>query len=93
MKPEYKYIGHLPTSIVKLLWRNNKKQRRDFVKELNYARTTIFDNLKKLEIRGIVEKEEVNNGKRGRPIKVWYLSEDFIEEMENEIEDEQMPKL
>ena len=93
MKPEYKYIGHLPTSIVKLLWRNNEKQRKDFVKELVYALNTIYDNLDKLEKRGIVERKEINNGKRGRPIKVWFLTQDFITDMENEMENEQVSEL
>lgn len=93
MKPEYMYLGKIKNNIIKLLWRNNKIQRKVFVKELNYARSTVYDNLVRLEERGIIKREEFDNGKRGRPIKVWFLTQDFITDMESELENEQMPKL
>ena len=37
-------------------------------------RTTIYDNLLKLQKREIVEKFKRSNGKRGRPIVLWRLS-------------------
>ena len=36
-------------------------------------RTTIYDNLIKLQKRKIVEKYSENNGKRGRPLVLWRL--------------------
>lgn len=45
-------------------------------------RTTIYDNLVKLEKKGIVEKFSRNNGKVGAPIKMWKLTKKKGEENE-----------
>lgn len=47
--------------------------RSDFVEELKKPRTTIYDNLEKLENKKLVEKFSKNNGK-GRPLTLWHLS-------------------
>lgn len=39
--------------------------------EQYYKRTTIYDNLAKLEKRKLVEKFSRSNGKRGRPLIFW----------------------
>lgn len=41
----------------------------------HHKRTTIYDNLLKLEKRKVVKKFTKNNGKRGRPIVLWTLVE------------------
>ncbi len=44
------------------------------MKKLNKARTTIFDNLSKLQRNNIVSKFARNNGERGRPQIFWKLN-------------------
>jgi DNA-binding MarR family transcriptional regulator len=36
-------------------------------------RTTLYDNLEKLEIKGIVKREKKHKGTRGRPNEYWSL--------------------
>lgn len=43
------------------------------VKEMNTPRTTIYDNLLKLQKRKITEKSRDHNGERGRPLVYWQL--------------------
>ena len=43
----------------------------DLVKELKTPRTTIDDNLVKLQKRKLIEKFSRNNGGRGRPLVFW----------------------
>lgn len=40
------------------------------------SRTTVFDNLVKLEKKGIVKRFSINNGKVGASIKKWKLEGD-----------------
>lgn len=37
-------------------------------------RVTIYNNLEKLRERNIVGRKSYNNGKRGRPVILWYLT-------------------
>ncbi len=52
---------------------NGPASRKTLVKELNTPRTTIYDNLLKLQKRKVVEKFGDNNGERGRPLVYWQL--------------------
>jgi len=49
-------------------------QRKILCKELKKARTTIYDNLLKLQKKGIVSKFTKYNGIRGRPEIHWKLN-------------------
>ena len=60
-------------SLMKLLQVNGPMTRKDLVNQLNTARTTIYDNLLKLQKRKVVEKFTRNNGKRGRPLVFWKI--------------------
>ncbi len=44
-------------------------------RETYNKRTTVYDNLKKLLERGLVEKYTKNNGKRGRPPVFWKIKD------------------
>lgn len=44
---------------------------------LEIPRTTLYENLEKLEKKKIVERFEKNNGKRGRPHVFWRIKEGF----------------
>ena len=48
--------------------------RKDLVKQLNTPRTTIYDNLVKLQKRKLIEKFSRTDGKRGRPLVFWRLN-------------------
>jgi len=63
----------LQQSILDLLTKQCPLPRRDIVKQLQRARTTIYDNLIKLEKQNIVEKFVRNSGTRGRSLVFWKL--------------------
>ena len=90
MKEEYMYMGIIPTQIYKLLWKNNRMTRDELLEKLNKPRTTIYDNLKRMTERGIVENESEEQyamfkeyNKRGRPKVYWRLTQTFITDMES----------
>ena len=85
MKDEYKNMTFIQSSIVKLLWRDNMFSRGKLCQELGRAWTTVFDNLMKLLKKGIIEEESLDSGKRGRPLVLWSLTEEFIDNMESEL--------
>lgn len=51
----------------------SKKQYR-YKLEQYHKKTTIYDNLVKLEKEGIVERFSKNNGKVGASVKMWKLT-------------------
>ena len=52
-------------SLMKVLQVNGPMTRKDLVNQLNTPRTTIYDNLVKLQKRKVVEKFTRNNGNMG----------------------------
>ena len=60
-------------NLIKILRNGEPLTRRDLVNQLNTPRTTIYDNLIKLQKRKVVEKFIKNSGKRGRPLVFWKL--------------------
>lgn len=66
----------LQFNLVRKLESEGPLTRRELVKCLNTPRTTIYDNLVKLQQRKIVEKFSRNNGQRGRPKIFWKIKED-----------------
>ncbi|MFX1312712.1 MAG: hypothetical protein ACFFHD_08885 [Promethearchaeota archaeon] len=67
------YLSPIQYNLIKTLETTGPITRRDLVKKLNTPRTTIYDNLVKLQKRKIIEKFTRNNGKRGRPLVFWKL--------------------
>lgn len=63
----------IQNNLIKTLNEGGPLTRRELVKKLNTPRTTIYDNLLKLQKRKVIEKFTRNNGKRGRPLVVWKL--------------------
>lgn len=66
--------------------------RKEIVNKLDQKRTTIFDNLAKIQEKGFVKKFSRTNGKPGRPIVYWKLissknNEKIIEELEEKLKD------
>ncbi len=62
-------------NLIKALENNGPITRRDLVKKLSKARTTLYDNLLKLQERKIVEKFTRNDGNRGRPLVFWKMKD------------------
>ena len=62
-------------NLLKFLDHTGPTTRSDLVKQLGTPRTTIYDNLLKLQKRKLIEKYTRNNGKRGRPLVYWQIKE------------------
>lgn len=62
------FLTPIQNNLIKLLQKDGPLTRRDLVKQTETPRTTIYDNLIKLQGRKVVEKFTKNNGKRGRPL-------------------------
>jgi len=67
------YLSPIQYNLIKTLENLGPVTRRELVKQLKTPRTTIYDNLIKLQKRRIIEKFTRNNGKRGRPLVFWKL--------------------
>jgi len=63
----------IQNNLIKVLEKTGPITRRDLVKQLSTPRTTVYDNLIKLQKRRLVEKLTRNDGKRGRPLVLWKL--------------------
>lgn len=66
-------LSPIQYSLIKLLKSGGSLTRKEIVNQLKTPRTTIYDNLNKLQKRKVVEKYSRNNGKRGRPNVYWKL--------------------
>lgn len=64
------YINPTQYLLVSVL-NEEHKVRDDIVKDTKLPRTTVFDNLRKLEKNKIVERYSKGNDKRGRPFVFW----------------------
>ena len=69
------YLTPIQYNLMKKLEVHGPTTRRELVKSLNSPRTTIYDNLLKLQKRELIEKFTRNNGMRGRPLVFWKLKE------------------
>ena len=69
------YLTPIQYNLIKNLQNIGPSTRKDLVKVLNSPRTTIYDNLLKLQKRKLIEKFTRNNGMRGRPLVFWRLKE------------------
>ncbi len=61
----------IQNNLIKTLQQIGPSTRRDLVNYLKTPRTTIYDNLLKLQKRKVVEKFTRSNGNRGRPLVFW----------------------
>ncbi len=67
------FLSPLQYNILKTLRSLGPLTRKDLVKELKNPRTTIYDNLIKLQKRKRIEKYSRNNGRIGRPSVFWKM--------------------
>ena len=65
------FLTPIQNSLISTLKKEGPMTRRELVKQLNTPRTTVYDNLLKLQKNKLVEKYARNNGKRGRPLVFW----------------------
>ena len=66
-------LSILQDQIMKILEINGPMTRNELVKALKSARTTLYDNLIKLERLELIKKYNHNNGLIGRPLVYWKL--------------------
>jgi predicted ArsR family transcriptional regulator len=69
------FLSPIQFNLIKTLKDEGPLTRRDLVNELKIPRTTIYDNLVKLQKRKMIEKFSRNDGKRGRPLIFWKFKE------------------
>ena len=69
------YLTPIQSNLIQKLRNSGPTTRRDLVKIINSPRTTIYDNLLKLQKRKLIEKFTRNNGMRGRPLVFWKVKE------------------
>ena len=65
--------------IIKELLKHDGIQRDDICKIISKARTTVFDNLKKMMKMDLVYNEEEDRDTRGRPRIYWYANKNAFE--------------
>ena len=66
--------------IIAYLYKNDGKNvtRGEIAKNLNIATTTVYDDLIRLNLKGIVKKSrESNRTTRGRPKEFWHLTDEY----------------
>ena len=66
-------LSTLQDQIMKILKNNGPMTRNELVKALKSARTTIYDNLIKLERLELIKKYNHNSGLIGRPLVYWEI--------------------
>ena len=69
------YLTPIQNGLIKTLQRIGPSTRAELVNVLETPRTTIYDNLLKLQKIKLIEKFSRNNGKRGRPLVFWKLKD------------------
>ena len=67
------FLSPIQYNLLKTLDNIGPSTRNDLVKYLNTPRTTIYDNLVKLQKRKLIEKFSRIDGKRGRPLVFWKI--------------------
>ena len=65
------FLTPIQNTLIKTLKKIGPMTRRELVNQLNTPRTTIYDNLLKLQKIRLVEKYARNSGNRGRPLVFW----------------------
>ncbi len=78
---ELGYMTPIQATLFKELSKGMSLTRKDFVEKFNRARTTIYDNLQKLEKRKLIRRFVRGNGLRGRPITFWYIPKYLLHDL------------
>ncbi|MFX1326101.1 MAG: helix-turn-helix domain-containing protein [Promethearchaeota archaeon] len=67
------FLSPIQFNLLKTLEETGPSTRKELVKYLDTPRTTIYDNLVKLQKRKLIEKFSRSDGHRGRPLVFWRL--------------------
>jgi len=67
------YLTPIQCRIIETLKKEGPMYRKQLVSALNTPRTTIYDNLLKLQKKKTISKFTKNNGLRGAPLVYWKL--------------------
>lgn len=67
------YLTPIQNRLIEVLRNKGPLTRKALVEELKVPRTTIYDNLLKLQKRKLIEKFRDCNGARGRPLVYWKI--------------------
>lgn len=67
------YLTPIQSQIIESLTKKGPMHRKQLVSALKTPRTTIYDNLLKLQKKRLIKKFRDNNGLRGRPLVYWEL--------------------
>ena len=68
------FLTPIQNNLIKILENDGPLTRRELVKLMETPRTTIYDNLIKLQKQKVVENFSRTNGNRGRPLVLWKLN-------------------
>ena len=79
------YLTPIQYDLLSELSKGISLTRKDLVKKLDTPRTTIYDNLLKLQKRKLIKKFTRNNGMRGRPLTLWFIPKNLLHELFKEI--------
>lgn len=81
------YLTPIQTELLKELKKGESLTRAELVKKLDKPRTTIYDNLLKLQERKMVKKyPKYNEGRgRGRPLVLWFIPRKLLHQTFKEI--------
>ncbi|MFX1480702.1 MAG: MarR family transcriptional regulator [Promethearchaeota archaeon] len=67
------FLSPIQYNLLRTLENSGPSTRKDLVNFLNTPRTTIYDNLVKLQKKKLIEKFSRTDGRRGRPLVFWKL--------------------
>lgn len=72
------YMTPIQSELFEALSHGTSLTRNDLVKKLDRARTTIYDNLEKLEIKKLIQRFGKQTGTRGRPLIFWFIPKHLL---------------
>ena len=75
------YLTPIQYDLLNELSKGISLTRADLVKKLHRARTTIYNNLEKLEIKKLIKRYSKQNGLRGRPLTLWFIPKNQLHEL------------
>ena len=85
MIEEFDYLTPIQYDLLNELSKGISLTRNDLVTKLEKPRTTIYNNLEKLEIKKIIKRYKKHNGFRGRPLTLWFIPKNLLHELFKEI--------
>ena len=81
-KGELKFESEIQKKIYNYLKKNGSSRRKDIYENINVARSTVYDNLEKLRVKGIVKRKKIKNTTTktglGAPFIYWKLNDRMI---------------